>query len=157
MYPYFPSELTLTLETREVWAGAGLSPNLGRGLWAALLPLLYHPLCPQESGLSAWLGDKLTPLQNVPAPAIAFIISLLVAVFTECTSNVATTTLFLPILASMVSSSAEISSSPRCSCHPFTGATCLPLLSFPGDDPSASTLPQALELGTSAPDSAHPW
>ncbi|XP_058531647.1 solute carrier family 13 member 2 isoform X2 [Ochotona princeps] len=55
----------------------------------------------EESGLSAWLGDKLTPLQNVPAPAIAFIISLLVAVFTECTSNVATTTLFLPILASM--------------------------------------------------------
>ncbi|XP_006874297.1 PREDICTED: solute carrier family 13 member 2 [Chrysochloris asiatica] len=55
----------------------------------------------ERSGLSEWLGDKLTPLQTVPAPAIAFILCLLVATFTECTSNVATTTLFLPILASM--------------------------------------------------------
>nr|XP_035977906.1 solute carrier family 13 member 2 isoform X1 [Halichoerus grypus] len=55
----------------------------------------------EKSGLSEWLGDKLTPLQNVPPPAIAFIICLLIATFTECTSNVATTTLFLPILASM--------------------------------------------------------
>ncbi|ELV12091.1 Solute carrier family 13 member 2 [Tupaia chinensis] len=55
----------------------------------------------EQSGLSAWLGNKLTPLEQVPAPAIAFILCLLVATFTECTSNVATTTLFLPILASM--------------------------------------------------------
>ncbi|XP_036264461.1 solute carrier family 13 member 2 [Pipistrellus kuhlii] len=55
----------------------------------------------EESGLSEWLGDKLTPLQSVSPPAIAFILCLLVATFTECTSNVATTTLFLPILASM--------------------------------------------------------
>nr|XP_013797940.1 PREDICTED: solute carrier family 13 member 2 isoform X1 [Apteryx mantelli mantelli] len=55
----------------------------------------------EESGLSAWLGDKLTPLQNIPHPAIAFLLCLLIATFTECTSNVATTTLFLPILASM--------------------------------------------------------
>ncbi|XP_023039652.2 solute carrier family 13 member 2 isoform X3 [Piliocolobus tephrosceles] len=55
----------------------------------------------ERSGLSKWLGNKLTPLQSVPAPAIVVILSLLVATFTECTSNVATTTLFLPILASM--------------------------------------------------------
>nr|XP_012805613.2 solute carrier family 13 member 2 [Jaculus jaculus] len=55
----------------------------------------------EKSGLSAWLGDKLTPLQHVPPPATAIILCLLVATFTECTSNVATTTLFLPILASM--------------------------------------------------------
>ncbi|XP_008146026.2 solute carrier family 13 member 2 isoform X1 [Eptesicus fuscus] len=55
----------------------------------------------EESRLSAWLGEKLTPLQSVSPPAIAFILCLLVATFTECTSNVATTTLFLPILASM--------------------------------------------------------
>ncbi|XP_034280394.1 solute carrier family 13 member 2 [Pantherophis guttatus] len=55
----------------------------------------------EVSGLSAWLGNKLTPLQNIPHPAITFLLCLLVAVFTECTSNVATTTLFLPILASM--------------------------------------------------------
>ncbi|NXP06653.1 S13A2 protein, partial [Thinocorus orbignyianus] len=55
----------------------------------------------EESGLSSWLGSKLTPLQHIPPPAIAFLMCLLVATFTECTSNVATTTLFLPILASM--------------------------------------------------------
>ncbi|XP_057228027.1 solute carrier family 13 member 2 [Malurus melanocephalus] len=55
----------------------------------------------EESGLSAWLGTKLTPLQSIPHPAIALLLCLLIATFTECTSNVATTTLFLPILASM--------------------------------------------------------
>lgn len=55
----------------------------------------------ERSGLSEWLGEKLTPLESVPPAAIAFIISLLIATFTECTSNVATTTLFLPIVASM--------------------------------------------------------
>ncbi|XP_054703306.1 solute carrier family 13 member 2 [Grus americana] len=55
----------------------------------------------EESGLSAWLGSKLTPLQHIPHPAIAIVLCLLIATFTECTSNVATTTLFLPILASM--------------------------------------------------------
>ncbi|XP_012871956.1 PREDICTED: solute carrier family 13 member 2 isoform X1 [Dipodomys ordii] len=55
----------------------------------------------EKSGLSVWLGDKLTPLQDVPPPATAFILCLMVATFTECASNVATTTLFLPILASM--------------------------------------------------------
>ncbi|NXI59680.1 S13A2 protein, partial [Chloroceryle aenea] len=55
----------------------------------------------EESGLSAWLGSKLTPLQQIPHPAIVLLLCLLIATFTECTSNVATTTLFLPILASM--------------------------------------------------------
>ncbi|XP_019502500.1 PREDICTED: solute carrier family 13 member 2 isoform X2 [Hipposideros armiger] len=55
----------------------------------------------EVSGLSDWLGGKLTPLQSMSAPAIVFVLCLLVATFTECTSNVATTTLFLPILASM--------------------------------------------------------
>lgn len=56
----------------------------------------------QESGLSKWLGDKLVPLQEIPPYAISILLSLLVATFTECSSNAATTTLFLPILASMV-------------------------------------------------------
>ncbi|KAM4699081.1 Na(+)/citrate cotransporter isoform 2-T3 [Discoglossus pictus] len=53
------------------------------------------------SGLSHWLGQQMTPLHSIPPWAIAVILSLLIAVFTECTSNVATATLFLPILASM--------------------------------------------------------
>uniref|UniRef100_A0A7N8YK55 Solute carrier family 13 member 2 n=1 Tax=Mastacembelus armatus TaxID=205130 RepID=A0A7N8YK55_9TELE len=55
----------------------------------------------EESGLSKWLGQSLAPLQNIPAFAISILLCLLVATFTECSSNTATTTLFLPILASM--------------------------------------------------------
>ncbi|XP_074467104.1 solute carrier family 13 member 2-like [Sebastes fasciatus] len=55
----------------------------------------------EESGLSKWLGASLAPLEKIPAYAITMLLSLLVATFTECSSNTATTTLFLPILASM--------------------------------------------------------
>nr|XP_034493205.1 solute carrier family 13 member 5 isoform X5 [Marmota flaviventris] len=55
----------------------------------------------EASGLSEWMGKQMEPLQTVPPAAITLILSLLVAVSTECTSNVATTTLFLPIFASM--------------------------------------------------------
>lgn len=48
------------------------------------------------------MGDQMTPLQSIPPWAIAIILCLLIATFTECTSNVATATLFLPVLASMV-------------------------------------------------------
>lgn len=56
----------------------------------------------KKSGLSLWLGERLIPLQSIPPFAISILLSLLVAMFTECSSNTATTTLFLPILASMV-------------------------------------------------------
>ncbi|XP_051962552.1 Na(+)/citrate cotransporter [Xyrauchen texanus] len=55
----------------------------------------------EESGLSKWLGNQLTPLYSIPPWAIVIILCLLIAIFTECTSNVATATLFLPVLASM--------------------------------------------------------
>ncbi|XP_075892464.1 Na(+)/citrate cotransporter isoform X2 [Nelusetta ayraudi] len=55
----------------------------------------------EVSGLSKWLGDQMAPLQSIPPWAIAIILCLLIATFTECTSNVATATLFLPVLASM--------------------------------------------------------
>ncbi|XP_077963201.1 Na(+)/citrate cotransporter isoform X2 [Gasterosteus aculeatus] len=55
----------------------------------------------EESGLSRWLGAQMTPLHSIPPWAIAVVLCLLVATFTECASNVATATLFLPILASM--------------------------------------------------------
>ena len=56
------------------------------------------PVCP------SWLGESLSPLEKIPAYAISLLLSLLVATFTECASNTATTTLFLPILGSMVNS-----------------------------------------------------
>uniref|UniRef100_A0A8C5DW08 Solute carrier family 13 member 5-like n=1 Tax=Gouania willdenowi TaxID=441366 RepID=A0A8C5DW08_GOUWI len=55
----------------------------------------------EVSGLSKWMGDQMAPLQSIPPWAIAIILCLLIATFTECTSNVATATLFLPVLASM--------------------------------------------------------
>ncbi|XP_067231828.1 solute carrier family 13 member 5a isoform X1 [Chanodichthys erythropterus] len=55
----------------------------------------------EDSGLSKWLGDQMSPLQSIPPWAIAIVVCLMIATFTECTSNVATATLFLPILASM--------------------------------------------------------
>uniref|UniRef100_A0A8C2XKD3 Solute carrier family 13 member 5a n=1 Tax=Cyclopterus lumpus TaxID=8103 RepID=A0A8C2XKD3_CYCLU len=55
----------------------------------------------EESGLSLWLGAQMSPLHSFPSSVISFILCLLVAAFTECASNVATATLFLPILASM--------------------------------------------------------
>lgn len=55
----------------------------------------------EDSGLSTWLGESLAPLEKIPPFAISLLLCLLVATFTECSSNTATTTLFLPILGSM--------------------------------------------------------
>lgn len=70
--------------------------------------VLFSTLClylVKKSGLSTWLGESLVPLQSIPPYAISILMSLLVAMVTECSSNTATTTLFLPVLASMVSGS----------------------------------------------------
>ncbi|XP_022086471.1 solute carrier family 13 member 5-like isoform X2 [Acanthaster planci] len=53
------------------------------------------------SGLSAWIGDKFAVLDSLPPFAIALVVSVIIAGFTEVTSNVATATIFLPILASL--------------------------------------------------------
>ncbi|KAJ8392160.1 hypothetical protein AAFF_G00079660 [Aldrovandia affinis] len=55
----------------------------------------------ETSGLSLWLGNSLAPLKEIPPFAISLLLCMLVGTFTECSSNTATTTLFLPILASM--------------------------------------------------------
>ncbi|NXE55984.1 S13A5 protein, partial [Casuarius casuarius] len=57
-----------------------------------------------DSGLSAWLSQQMTPLRSVPPWAIAIIISFAIAVLTECTSNVATATLFLPVFSTLATS-----------------------------------------------------
>ncbi|KAK1785987.1 hypothetical protein P4O66_017740, partial [Electrophorus voltai] len=54
----------------------------------------------EESGLSTWMGNQLTPLHNIPAWAMVIVLCLLITILTECTSNVATATIFLPVLAS---------------------------------------------------------
>ena len=57
----------------------------------------------QQSGLSQWIGGKLQNLQHLSAGGIAFLITIIITTVTEVMSNVATPTLFLPILAELVS------------------------------------------------------
>ncbi|XP_054857783.1 Na(+)/citrate cotransporter-like [Eublepharis macularius] len=61
----------------------------------------------EASGLFKWLGAQMVSLHTVPPWAIALIISVVVAIFTECASNMSTATLFLPVFASL-SQSIEI-------------------------------------------------
>nr|XP_006004909.1 PREDICTED: solute carrier family 13 member 1 [Latimeria chalumnae] len=53
----------------------------------------------EVSGLSAWIGNILTPLQSLPVWVIILVSSLIVTCITEVASNPATITIFLPVLA----------------------------------------------------------
>ncbi|XP_068749614.1 Na(+)/citrate cotransporter-like isoform X2 [Montipora capricornis] len=53
------------------------------------------------SGLSNWLGIQLAHLNAIPPYAIVVIVCVMITTFTEVTSNTATATIFLPILASL--------------------------------------------------------
>lgn len=54
-----------------------------------------------ESGLAKWLGQQLTLLNGVSPLIIVIVITLFVLFLTEVTSNTATATMILPILASL--------------------------------------------------------
>ena len=64
----------------------------------------------KSSGLSEWFGAQLSLFAGVPIPVMIFTICVTLTFLTELTSNVATTTIFMPIIASM-STAAEV--------HPF--------------------------------------
>lgn len=53
------------------------------------------------TGLADWLGGQMSFLAAFPAPLLIFCLVLLVIFLTELTSNVATTSAFLPVLAAM--------------------------------------------------------
>ncbi|XP_022086475.1 solute carrier family 13 member 5-like [Acanthaster planci] len=53
------------------------------------------------SGLSALIGEQFTALDGLPPFAVVFVVTVIIAAFTEITSNTATVTVFLPILASL--------------------------------------------------------
>ncbi|RMX39288.1 hypothetical protein pdam_00021688 [Pocillopora damicornis] len=53
------------------------------------------------SGLSEWVGAQLRQLDAIPSYAIVMCVCIMITTFTEFTSNVATATIFLPILASL--------------------------------------------------------
>lgn len=71
----------------------------------------------QSSGLANWIGDQMTLLQGVPVFILLAVVVVSVNFLTEITSNVATASMILPILASL---------SMAINVHPFTlmvGAT----------------------------------
>ena len=57
-----------------------------------------------ESGLSAKLSDQLSGLSALPPPLVALLLMLLVSATTAVTSNVATASIFLPVVASLAQS-----------------------------------------------------
>ena len=68
-----------------------------------LLCYLYSVL--QESGLSLWIGNSLSALGSLSPPLLMLCLCLIVAAATELTTNAATASLILPIIADLVSSS----------------------------------------------------
>ncbi|HCA7114104.1 TPA: SLC13 family permease [Staphylococcus pseudintermedius] len=55
----------------------------------------------QQSGLAAWLGEQLTLLKGVSPLIIVVVITVFILFLTEITSNTATATMILPILATL--------------------------------------------------------
>lgn len=55
----------------------------------------------QSTGLADWMGDHLSSLQHYSFVLILFAVIIMVNFFTEITSNVATASVLLPILASL--------------------------------------------------------
>lgn len=55
----------------------------------------------QSSGLAEWLGNQLTGVSELPLFAIILIVALVVNFLTEVTSNVATASIMLPVLAAL--------------------------------------------------------
>ena len=53
----------------------------------------------KATGLSAWLGDRLALLGALPTPVLIAVICLLVTLLSELTSNTATATILMPIMA----------------------------------------------------------
>lgn len=52
-----------------------------------------------QTGLASWIGGNLRGLGGIPVFAMVFLVSLLMTFLTEVTSNTATATTFMPILA----------------------------------------------------------
>ena len=54
-----------------------------------------------SSGLGEWIGDGLTVLQSVPPIVLVLCVATLIIFLTEITSNVATTSTFLPVVGAV--------------------------------------------------------
>jgi len=54
-----------------------------------------------STGLSAWMGSQLRGLEALPTPLLVLVVVLLMTFLTEFTSNVATSTILLPIFGEL--------------------------------------------------------
>ena len=79
----------------------------------------------QVSGLSDWFGEQLATFQHLDPWLINLVICIAVAMATEITSNTATATLLMPIMAELVSGEVwdcnffRFDSSLCCCCSPL--------------------------------------
>jgi solute carrier family 13 (sodium-dependent dicarboxylate transporter), member 2/3/5 len=55
-----------------------------------------------QSGLAAWMGERMLPLAAVPLPVVALVIVGFVILITEFASNVATASAIMPVIAALV-------------------------------------------------------
>ena len=93
----------------------------------------------QVSGLSLWVGEKLSALAFLPLPVFIIIIVLAIICLTEFASNLASTAMSLPILAATAS---NIGVSALVLCIPATiASSCAFML-------PAATPPNAIVFGT---------
>lgn len=91
------------------------------------------------SGLAAWLGDSLEPLQQFPTVLIILVTTGIIVFLTEITSNTATTATFLPVLAAL---SLAVGESPLLMAIPAAlGASCAFML-------PVATPPNAIVYGS---------
>ena len=56
----------------------------------------------QASGLSEYIGLQLAGFSEIPSFLVCVLCIVIICILTQCTSNTATATVFLPILASLV-------------------------------------------------------
>ena len=70
--------------------------------------VFYSSSSRQCSGLSEWIEGNLHILSALSPASVAFLVTCLVAVATQVMVNVASTTLFLPIVAKLVRSDLHV-------------------------------------------------
>jgi sodium-dependent dicarboxylate transporter 2/3/5 len=54
-----------------------------------------------KSGLSAWLGDSTQAVAGLPLGLLVLVVAAMCILVTECASNVATASIFMPIAATL--------------------------------------------------------
>ena len=67
-------------------------------IWRGFIPCKLHI---GSSGLGDWIGQGLTILGNVPPIVLILAVATLIIFLTEITSNVATTSTFLPVVGAV--------------------------------------------------------